>query len=257
MLKYRYITILLFILSNYGFAQNVGHLNSWTRISLSQPITEKWKAEAEVQHRRQNDFAQQTKNLFDEKLLNSFRVWAHYQYKDDLSFSISPFAYYWHNSIILQEEDKLKPQTQELRFSIAADLKHQISTKLWLIDRTCLEYRDFQHTDLDFIRMRNRFGLRYELNEKWNLTYFDEVFLNIKGANPANFFDHNRLVLLLNYKPTKQLRMETGYIFIARLPRGTNEFLQENNFLLHLYYTFSHKDTFPHKEHRKHLDKNT
>lgn len=241
-----YITILLFVLSYTTFAQNVQHLNAWSRFSISQPITEKWRAEAEFQHRRQNDYSEQTKNVFDENLLSSVRTWVHYQHKDDLSFSFSPFAYYWHNSIIVKEEDKQKPQIEEIRFSIAADLKHEVVKKLWLIDRTCFEYRDFQNTNADFIRMRNRLGLRYEFTDKWNFTFYDEVFLNLKGAKPVNFFDHDRLAFLLNYKPTKHLRIETGYMFITRLPRGTDEFLHENNFLLHLYYTL------PHKEHHKH-----
>lgn len=246
MLKHIYITIFLFYLNNSVLAQNVPHLNSWSRFSLLQPINEKWRAETEFQHRRQNDFAQQSKSLFEENLLSSIRTWVHYQHKDDLSFSFSPFAYYWHNSIITKDEDKQKPQITEVRFSVAADLKHEVIKKLWLIDRTCIEYRDFQNTSTNFIRLRNRLGLRYEFTEKWNFTFFDEVFLNLKGAKPINFFDHDRLAFLLNYKPYKHLRIETGYMFITRLPRGTDEFLHENNFLLHIYYTL------PHEAHRKH-----
>lgn len=241
-----YITIFLLYSSTITFAQVVPHLNFWSRFSLSQPIAEKWRAEAEFQHRRQNDFAQQTKNVLDENLLSSIRTWLHYQHKKDLNFSFSPFAYYWHSSIIVKEEDKQKPQVREIRFSIAADLKHEVVKKLWLIDRTCFEYRDFQSINTDFIRMRNRLGLRYEFNEKWNSTFYNEVFLNLKGAKPVNFFDHNRLAFLLSYKPTKHLRIETGYMFITRLPKGADEFLHENNFLLHLYCTL------PHKAHRKH-----
>jgi hypothetical protein len=246
MLKHIYIYIFLFILSYTTFAQNVSHLNSWSRFSISQPITEKWRTEAEFQHRRQNDHAQQKKDVFDENLLSSIRTWGHYQHKEDLSFSFSPFAHYWHNSIIVKDTDKEKPQVKEIRVSIAADLKHEVIKKLWIIDRTCIEYRDFQNTNTDFIRMRNRLGFRYEFTDKWNLTFYDEVFLNLKGVEPVNFFDHDRLAFLLNYNPTKHIRIETGYMFITRLPRGTEEFLHENNFLLHLYYTL------PHKEHRKH-----
>lgn len=243
---HRYITILLLFFSKIIFAQNASHLNSWGRFSLSQPITEKWRAEVEYQHRRQNDYAQKNSDVFDENLLSSLRTWAHYQHIDDLSFSLSPFAYYWHNSIIVTDSDKEKPLVKEIRFSIAADLKHEIVKKLWLIDRTCFEYRDFQNTNADFIRMRNRLGLRYEFTEKWNLTFYDEVFLNLKGAEPKHFFDHDRYAFLINFKPQSHLRIEAGYMFITRLPRGTEEFLHENNFLLHLYYTL------PHKEHRKH-----
>ncbi len=246
-----YITIFLFLLNNTAFAQDVQHLNFWSRFTLTQPISEKWRAEAEFQHRRQSDFSQQKKDVFDENLLSSIRTWVHYQHKDDLSFSFSPFAYYWHNSIIVKDEDKQNPQVKEIRFSIAADLKHEVVKKLWLIDRTCIEYRDFQNTSTNFIRMRNRLGLRYEITKKWNFTFYDEVFLNIKGAEPVNFFDHDRLAFLLNFKPNKHLRIETGYMFISRLPRGTDEFLHENNFLLHLYYMLQHSISHHHTKHQK------
>jgi hypothetical protein len=247
MLKHIYITIFLFNLSNTIFAQNVPHLNLWSRFSFSQSLSEKWRSEIEIQHRRQNDFAQNTKNVFDENLLSCIRTWVHYQHKDDLSFSISPIAYYWHKSIIIKNEDKLKPQVTEIRFSVAADLKKQMFKKLWLIGRTCFEYRDFQNTNSNIIRMRNRLGFRYELTQKWNLTLYDEVFLNIKGGKPTIVFDHDRLAVLLNYKPSKQLRIESGYMFITRLPSGADEFLNENNFLVHIYYTL------PKKEHSKQI----
>lgn len=246
MLKHIYITIFIFNVNKAAFAQEVPHLNFWSRLSFSQPITEKWRAELEFQHRRQNDYAQKKADVFDENLLSSVRTWVHYQHKDDLSFSVSPLAYYWHNSIIVKEADKEKPQIQEIRYSIAADLKHEVVKKLWLIDRTCFEYRDFQNTNTDFLRMRNRLGFRYELTKKWNLTFYEEVFLNLRGAEPRHTFDHDRLAILLNYKPTNYLRIETGYMFITRLPKGAEMFLHENNFLLHLYYTL------PHPEHRKH-----
>jgi hypothetical protein len=238
---HRHITIFIFYLSNAAFAQNDHHLNSWVRFSISQPISEKWRGETEFQHRRQNDYAQKNMNVFDEKLLSSFRTWIHYQHKDDLSFSISPFAYYWHNSIIVKLTDKEKPKIKEIRFSIAADLKHEIVKKLFLIDRTCFEYRDFRNSNENIIRMRNRLGLRYEFTEKWNFTFYDEVFLNPKSSEPKHFFEHDRLAFLLNYKPIKQLRIELGYMFISRLPKDTDEFLHENNFLLHLYYMLPHK----------------
>jgi Protein of unknown function (DUF2490) len=232
-----YITIFLFLLNNTAFAQEVPHLNFWSKFSLSQPISKKWRAEIEFQHRRQNDFSQQKKDVLDENLLSSVRTWVHYQHNDDLSFSFSPLAKFWQNSIIVEEEDKQKPQVSEIRFSIAADLKHEVVKKLWLIDRTSIEYRYFQNTSTNIIRMQNRFGFRYKFTEKWNLTCYNEVFLNLKGAIPANFFDHNRIGLLLNYKPTKNVRIETGYLYIARLPRNSNKILIENDFLINIYYT--------------------
>ena len=236
-----HIYIFLFLLNNVTFAQDVPHLNAWSRFSITQPIAETWRVEVEVQHRRQSDFTEQTKNVFDENLMSSMRVWVNYQHKNAINFSISPFAYYLHNSIIVNEADKQKQQNKEIRFSFAIDLKYELVKKLWFINRTCFEYRDFQNTSKDFMRMRDRLGLRYEFTEKWNFTFFNELFLNLNGVKPVNSFDQNRMVFLLNYKPSSHIRIETGYIFITRLPRETVDFLHENNFLLHIYYTLPHK----------------
>lgn len=251
---HRNITILIFInfLQSHLFAQTVSHLNFWSRLSISQPISEKWKVEAEFQHRRQNDYAMQSVDFFQENLLNSFRTWVHYQHKDDIGFSFSPFAYYWHNSIIISEADREKPQQNELRFSAAVDLKHEVVKKLWLIDRSCFEYRQFKQPNTDFIRVRNRLGLRYEFNSKWNITLFDELFLHVKGAAPSHIFDHDRLAALINYKPSKNIRFETGYMYISRLPRNTEELLHENNFLMHVYFTLPHASSHHHSNHQKH-----
>jgi hypothetical protein len=246
-MKKIYQTILLIIICNqFNFAQIVPHLNFWGRISISNSFSEKFRGKIEFQHRRQNDIAFPNMNLFDKKLLNSVRTWVHYQHREDISFSLSPFAYYWHNSIIVNESDRFNPTIKEIRFSAAVDLKHEIVKNLWLVDRACFEYRLFNNNP-DIIRMRTRLGLRYEFNKKWNITLFDEIFLNLAGSLPSNMFDHDRIAALLNYKPTENIRIETGYIFISRLPKASDEFLHENNFMIHLYFTL------PHKAHNKNI----
>jgi hypothetical protein len=242
MQKHSYISIFLFFISNLIVAQNITHLNFWSRITVTQSLNEKIRMEVDFQHRRQNDITEHSANAFELNLLSSARVWVHYQHKKDIIFSLAPYTYYWHESVILSQKDKQKPQVQESRYSLAADLKHEVTHKLWLMDRTCLEYRDFKNKKTDFIRMRNRLAIRYDFNKKWNTTIYDEVFLNLEGTNPVSFFDHDRIALLLNYKPTKNIRMETGYMHITRLPRYSDEFLHENNFLVHLYYTIPQKN---------------
>jgi hypothetical protein len=235
------IIIIIFWSTQFSYAQHMPHLNFWGRISVSNAFSEKWRGKIELQHRRQNDIALPNMNFFDKKLLSSFRTWVHYQHRDNLSFSFSPFAYYWHNSIILNESDRNSPTIKEIRFSAALDLKHEIIKNLWLVDRSCFEYRSFIGNNSDIFRMRTRLGLRYEFNSKWNLTFFDEIFINLTGTKASNLFDHDRIAFLLNYKPTENLRIETGYIFISRLPRDSDEFLHENNFMVHLYFTIPHR----------------
>lgn len=68
----------------------------------------------------------------------------------------------------------------------------------------------------------------------------------------SNFFDHDRIALLFNYKPTKNIRIETGYIYITRLTQNSDEFLNENNFLSHLYYTLPHSTNHHHSKRQTH-----
>ncbi|MFZ1495429.1 MAG: DUF2490 domain-containing protein, partial [Saprospiraceae bacterium] len=134
-----------------------------------------------------------------------------------------------------------------IRYSFALDVKHELEKNLWLINRSCFEYRDFQETNTDFIRFRNRLGLRYEFNSKWNLSFLYEVFLTLNESKPSKVFDHDRLAMLLNFIPTKNIRIETGYMYITRMLKNTDEFLYENNFLVHLYfmlpYSRNHNDS--------------
>lgn len=163
----KHIFIYIFIFINawraHSTDNDVPHINFWSRLSLNFPVTEKWKFEAEFQHRRQNNYVLKTKDLFDENLLSSFLSWVHYAVTKDFYLSLSPFEHYRHKRIIIREADIYAPQAREIRFSAAAGIKHEIVKKLYVEDRTCTEYRDFLNTHLDVVRLRNRFGFRYEL----------------------------------------------------------------------------------------------
>lgn len=241
MKKHIFIYIFLSLFVSRTLAQESAHLNLWGRASVAYLHGKKWKYEAEIQHRTQNDFPANERNVLAHNLLNSIRTWAHFQYNEALSLSLSPFAYYWHNRILIAEADKNSRTIQELRFSAALDAKHELTEKLWLMNRTCMEYRDFQNTTTDITRLRIRIGLRYELTEKLNLVLYEELFLNLKGAERTHIFDHERIAFLINYRILEQLRLETGYMYISRLPRNTDEFLHENNFIVHVYYTLKGK----------------
>lgn len=248
----KYLLQILLLISIKSFAQNTPHQNFWSRLSLLQPINSKWKAEVELQHRRQNDYAFKSNNAFESNLLSSVRTWLHYQHKPDIAFAISPFAVYKLYPIIINETDKLKSPVTEYRLAAAVDLKHELCKNLTLIDRTSVELRKFNNNIESITRLRNRLGFRYEINTTINLTFFDEVFLNVSSKNLTSFFDHTRLALLLNYKPNKHMRIETGYIHITRLPRNTDEFIKENNFLLHVYFTLSHIAMHHHSKNQHH-----
>lgn len=227
--------------SFYAQSQEDSHSNFWTRLSLIYSVSEKIKIESEFQKRLQNDLTStHSKDPFQEDLMNSIRLWAHYKYSTKFNFSVSPFAYFQHNSIINNLNDKLKPKSYEVRYTVASDFKQKIIGKSFLMNRLALEYRDFQNNNnVDIFRLRNKFSLRYEFNSKWGINGFDELFLNLNSDDHNHYYDHNRIGLLANFTPSKAIKIEFGSIAISRLPKNKEEYLHENNFLVMLYYTFN------------------
>lgn len=241
----------LFFIFTLWFCQSIAqnqHYNFWTRVSFTEPISTKWKAELEFQYRRQNDYSSNRSNLFQQSLLSSVRMWAHYQLNENNTITLSPFAYFWHNPIILTEEDKVKSQTKEIRFSTDVDLKNKLSDKLYFLNRSSIEFRDFQQSQAFSFRFRERIGLRYDFNPKFSGSIFDEVFLNLTSIGTSNFFDHNRLGILMNYKPNQTIRFEIGYIYINRLPKFATELINEHNFITHVYITLPTLNNYLHNK---------
>lgn len=231
---------LLIFGSFYTYSQEGSHNNVWSRLSLLYPLSEKVKTEAEFQKRWQNDLTiDHSKNPFQEDLMNSVRLWAHYKLNSKFNLSVSPFAYFQHTSIITNANDKLKSKSYELRFTVASDFKQKIVDKTFFFDRLALEYRDFKNNNNeDIIRLRNKIGAKYEFNSKWAINGFDELFLNLNSNDHKHLYDHNRIGVMGNFTPTKSIKLEFGYVAISRLPKAKDDFMHENNFLVLLYYTF-------------------
>lgn len=208
------------------------HYNAWFRTTLSYPVHEKLKTDAEFQHRRQN--GQGSNDLFENNLMFTFRSWVHYQQTEDVKFSISPFAYFSHYKIIQNDSDLLATPNSEIRFTASAELQHELAKKLFIIDRNALEYRILENNSNDITRLRNKLGFRYDFSEKLKLTIYDELLLNINGAPVHHFFDHDRLCLNIEYKVLPHLKMDLGYLHITRLPISSNHKLHENNLMLNI-----------------------
>ncbi len=234
--KFSYTISCLLVFVGVANSQQTIHLNTWGRLSVSQPLGEKWRTELEFQHRQQNDAANQKYNPFQNSLLTSVRTWMHFQAKENILISVSPFAYFRNNPVIINQTDKGKPPVNEFRFTASIELKNELAKNLWIIDRTCIEYRNFQSTVPDIIRIRNRFGFRYEFNHKWNIALFDEVFLNASGTKSTHIFDQNRIGILLNYKPSTYLKLEVGYMYATRLLQSADDISCESNIILNVYF---------------------
>lgn len=215
------------------------HYNAWFRGTLSIPVGEKFKIDNELQHRRQNGF--ENENMFDKNLMFAYRNWVHYQHSEDVKFSLSPFAYFKNYRIIQQHPDETIIPSSEIRFSIAVELQHEILKKFYIVDRSAVEYRIFDNNQADIIRLRNRFGFRYDFTRKLKVGIFDELLFNLSGTKYHHFFDHDRLGLNVEYKLVPNVKFDIGYIHITRLPLSGTTKLHENN--LYLNFTYQLKKT--------------
>lgn len=228
--------LLLFTVIWLCFAQNLQaqhHQNAWFRSTISVQIKPKIELEAEFQHRRQSGF--ESVNRLGENLMFSYRSWIHYPLNKDVKVSLSPFAYFVNYKIIEQPLDAVTESKSEIRFSAAIALQHELFSNFFINHRSATEYRVFENS-ANITRLRNRLGLRYDVNEKLKLGLYDELLFNIHGTTTSHFLDHNRIGLSITYQLLSDLKVETGYMQISRLPIASENKLQESNLLLHFTY---------------------
>jgi hypothetical protein len=213
------------------------HHNAWFRSTLSIPVEDKIRTDVEFQHRRQNGF--ENRNMLDNNLMFTFRDWVHYQHTPNLKFSVSPFAYFSHYRIIQDKADKAAAPNNEVRFSIAQEFQHRTFGRIFLVSRNALEYRIIKNVPNNITRFRTRFGGRYEVSEHLKLTIFDEFFINVAGTSSAQFTDHNRTGMNIEYSVLPNLKFDVGYIYLIRfsIPSASgNVRIYENNLFLNLTY---------------------
>ena len=215
------------------------HTNSWFRTTFSIPVTEKIKTDIELQHRRQNDF--ENDNLFDKNLMYTIRTWMYYKQNKCVVYAISPFAYFSNYKIIQKESDAVAKPINEYRFTASIELQHELSNKLFIVDRTAIEYRVFEGSIENTTRLRNRLAFRYDFNSKYNLAIGDEILLNTTGTDAQHIFDHNRIFTNFSYKPNSTVKFDIGYIYISRLTKTNVDLIEESNIFLNFTYTLHKK----------------
>jgi hypothetical protein len=236
--------LLLFLFSglNSIFGQSESHYNSWSRLSISNVLSNNYRSEVEFQLRGQNDSSIANNNPFHNELMQSVRTWLHCKYGTKFTFSLSPFAYFKHAAIIYSESDKSKNHSYEIRFTLAADFKQKLISKTTFFNRLAFEFRDFKNNNNENVhRIRNKIGIKYDFNKKWNISVFDEYFINTNSPDKKHFYDHNRIGIMAGFSPVSNVKIDFGYIAINRLPKNKIETMNENNFLVMLYYTFKNK----------------
>lgn len=242
--KYLYENMFLRLASllmglTWGVKLPAQHNNWWTRWSVTYPVSAKFYTELESQLRLQTNQLDSHSSFFANRhLAHSIRFFAHFKISSKFSTSLSPFTWFATSPVILSPSDVEAPLQHEIRPSILAEWIPYSKGRLSLSLRTWLEYRYFQKTAEGLVRFRQRVGMRYQLHEKWYAFIGEEILLHLHGVSPLERFDHNRLVLNLNYKPQPNWRIEVGYIYIHRLLRNKMLYINENNIVTHFYYTF-------------------
>lgn len=248
MLRMRTLLLATICISVFQELKGQYHYNAWFRSTLSIPAGNKLKIDTEVQHRRQNGFA--NKDMFDKNLMFTLRSWIHYQHNKDIKLSFSPFASFFHYRIIQNKTDEGTPPNNETRFSAAVELQHEIFQNFYIIDRNAFEYRMFGDSHPDITRLRTRFGVLYNFTDKLKLTMFDELFFNVTGTPAEHVFDHDRIGITFEYRIFPSMKLDIGYIHLTRLPivpvTGDSK-LKENNIIFNLIYQLKKREKFTQK----------
>ncbi|SCY96402.1 Protein of unknown function [Flavobacterium caeni] len=167
----------------------------------------------------------------------TFRTWFHYKQNKDVVYAISPFAYFSNYKIIQKESDVNANPSNELRVSASLELQYELAKKFFIVDRTAIEYRMFEGTAENVLRLRNRLAARYDFNANFNASVGDEIFINVTGTDAQHLFDHDRLFANLSFKLSRSSKFDLGYIYISRLPKNNVEIIDESNFYLNYSFT--------------------
>lgn len=222
------------LFSSINLLQSQPQWNSWFRASFVTPINEKWLADLEFQHRRQNDFGND--NILDKSLLNSVRGWFFFKKSSNLNFGFSPFAFYSSHKIIQVPQDEFAKVSAEFRVSTFVNFNSSLTSNILLENRVMTEFRWFEGTSKEKIRFRERIGVIYKFSNQSNLSLGNEILLHVVGVKTTNLFDHNRIYGQYYQQIFNKIKAEIGYIYIHLLPNKSQELILENNFYFNLTF---------------------
>lgn len=229
--------VILFFCSQKITAQQ--HYNTWFKTTIGFPIHTKLKADVEFHHRRQNDIDKN--NPLDKNLLSAIRTMVFYKHNEHWQFALSPFAYFSNHKIIINPADAFATARSEFRFSTYAEWQKKLKAKWALVYRTGIEYRIFEVPNNNVTRIRNRLALKFEAIKNLNFSLADEIFINASGTTAIHIFDHNRIIALASYKIYNNIKLEFGYIHIARKPKSSTVSITEKNILFNIACTIPNK----------------
>ncbi|MFC4632338.1 DUF2490 domain-containing protein [Dokdonia ponticola] len=196
------LALLFIAITSYPLsAQNNGesNLGAWYMLFTTNQVSEKVSIHAEVQYRNY-EFA----DNFNQLLL---RTGVNYNISDN---AMATFGYAYITTDPTFEEPDGEQNTTEHRIYQQFLLKNSVG-KFKFSHRYRLEQRfidnplsgnDTQHRARYFLRVT------YPLNDKWFLTAYDEIFINLQNE----FFGQNRLFGAVGYNFSKNLSTQIGYL---------------------------------------------
>lgn len=219
--------------------QGQSHYNAWFRSTFKFAAGEKFEVDAEVQHRRQNGYANTW--LLNKNLLLSYRNWIHYKHNRNIVLSLSPFARFAHYKTGQHQANQTGGPANETRFSGAFTIRYSILNKVFAAYRTAVAYRIFENKQPRIVRVRNRLGFRIPVNSHLDIGIYNELLLNVSGTNMAHFYDQHRIGVNLNYRVFSNLKTDMGYMNISRLPPADDKMVHEHIIYLNMTLQWSSK----------------
>jgi hypothetical protein len=229
----KFLLVILILFSRNAAAQR--HYNAWFRASFNYNLSKKLTSVLEMQYRKQNGLG--NANFCDKELMYSARLWFNYQHSNQILYAISPITVFKHSRIIQLQEDELATPVRELRMTAMLKAQTTLKSKLFFVTSTKAEYRIFDNTSKDILRMRQLAGLTYQINEKMEVFASDEIFLNATGASALHIFDQNRMLFQFSFSPKPQWKFEVGFVHINRILSTSVDILDDENIFINLNYT--------------------
>ncbi|WP_299766549.1 DUF2490 domain-containing protein [uncultured Dokdonia sp.] len=200
-MKKIFLALVLVLMTASTYAQNNGEdeLGAWYMLFTNNRVSEKLSIHAEVQYRNY-EFADNFNQLLLRTALN-------YHISDK---AMASFGYGFISTDPTFPEPEGEENISEHRIYQQFVLRNSVG-KLKFSHRYRLEQRfidnplsgnDTQHRARYFLR------LTYPLSDKWFLTAYDEVFINLQNE----FFGQNRLYGALGYNFSDKLSTQVGYL---------------------------------------------
>lgn len=195
----------------------------WGRYLLNYQFSEKWTPFFDVEERVY------ASTLRQHHFLPSIGT----RYKIDENFTLTAAMMYFGLTLPQDPDANNKKVQDELRPQLSLNFKHDTGSKLIFLSRIKPELRYIKTPDaasykLRTLRLRMRMGVKYLINEKFDVKLLEEIHMNISDKIVRNVFDQNRLSAGINYKFNDQFQFETGYLYWFQQTSSGVDFFSRN-----------------------------